>query len=354
MAHGTLNPTVGAGLHLEPPDASGSPSQRCPAAPAAPGVGERLHLLRSMPLFDGMETADLLPLATAAEHRVFEAGAHLVRQGEPGDSVFLIISGRVQSLTRYESEGIVTEVVVSWLGPGDTVGELSLLDGAPRSASYVATEATTCLRLGRIEFLAAVQRHWPLCRALLGVLAQRLRTADVLVAEHARDPVTGLYSRRALQELYERGVARARRVVTGAAGGAADGGQEAARPMAVLFIDIDRFKEINDRYGHHTGDEVLRAVAMTLSACTRTSDLVARHGGDEFVILLPGANAESAARVAARIRGRLEQRPPGPVPFTVSVGTAVVDQREPTSLDALLRQADEAMYQDKARRAARG
>ena len=120
-------------------------------------------------------------------------------------------------------------------------------------------------------------------------------------------------------------------------------------PLAVLFADVNDFKTINDTYGHLVGDSVLQSLAKTLTSVSRNTDAVARFGGDEFVMLLPEAGEEGAALVTQRLREILSDEPPGPVPFTVSIGTAVCDVAEPPTFEELLAAADSAMYRDKAR-----
>lgn len=302
---------------------------------------DRLRLLQTIPLFRDLAAADLLRLALTADRATFQAGETIFQQGDPGDDVFLIVSGRAQVVAQVEQAGITTEATLSWLGAGESVGELSLLDGQPSSASFLAVEETTCLRLHRVDFLAALRDDWALTRALLASLAQRLRRADARLVEFARDPLTGLYGRGALHDLYTRELARL-------SAPTADDPEATGRTVALLYLDVDRFKEINDRYGHSTGDDVLRAAAARLMALTRQTDVVARHGGDEFVVLLANADADTAARIAARIRRSLREQPPGPVPFSVSIGTALADPAAPQALDALLHDADLEMYREKA------
>jgi len=120
--------------------------------------------------------------------------------------------------------------------------------------------------------------------------------------------------------------------------------------LALLYLDLDGFKAANDRSGHHAGDEVLREVARRLQQGLRQSDLVARVGGDEFVVLLPGCNDPSAARfVADGLRARLH--PPYPLPggelrLDASVGIACFPA-DGTDPEALLAHADRAMYEAK-------
>lgn len=309
--------------------------------PVEVSLEERLRLLSELQLFSGLTESQLQPLAEVAQLLSYDLGDSVVRQNEAGDSVYVIVTGRVQVVARVEHEGIATEAIVSNLVAGETLGELSLLDGKPRSASCIALAPTTCLRLERLAFVRALERHWTLTLSLLSVVAQRLRVADARLAEHARDPLTGLYSRRALVEFYAREVSRTKRAARTA------GVQ--LRPMAVLFMDVDRFKEINDRYGHHTGDAVLRSAAYTLSMVTRATDVVARYGGDEFVVLMPEVSPEGAQLVADRLRDWFMHSPPGPVPFSVSIGLTMVDPGSSESVDLVMARADAAMYQDKSR-----
>lgn len=151
------------------------------------------------------------------------------------------------------------------------------------------------------------------------------------------DPLTGLYNRRHFFELAERELERARR--SGSA-------------LAVLLLDVDHFKQVNDGYGHHGGDQALRAVADLLRASLRTTDVSARFGGEELVVLLPDARSERAVAVAERLRHALatlevpSER--GIIQLTASFGVATLEGAAlGESLDTLLARADEACYDAK-------
>ena len=121
--------------------------------------------------------------------------------------------------------------------------------------------------------------------------------------------------------------------------------------MALLFCDVDGFKNVNDAYGHQVGDDMLRTVADRLSAAVRPEDTVARIGGDEFVVLCEGlGDLDDAAAVAARARARgrrTDHDGPAELEITVSIGVAVASVDDDASPDTLLRDADEAMYKAK-------
>jgi len=122
-------------------------------------------------------------------------------------------------------------------------------------------------------------------------------------------------------------------------------------PLSVLMLDLDHFKEFNDRYGHPAGDEALRAFANLMTSCIRDDDLAARYGGEEFAIALPGTDAAAALEVAERIRERTEATiiplAPGVTGrLTVSIGISSAPA-DGTELLSLLRAADEALYRAK-------
>ena len=124
-------------------------------------------------------------------------------------------------------------------------------------------------------------------------------------------------------------------------------------PLSVLMIDIDHFKDFNDTYGHATGDRVLQTVAQAIRDALRAADICARHGGEEFAVLLPNTPGENAYYVADRVRRTLSGTRytglglPPDVNITISVGVATCP-RDATDLDELMELSDKALYQAKA------
>ncbi len=150
------------------------------------------------------------------------------------------------------------------------------------------------------------------------------------------DPLTGLFNRRRFADVLRREVAVTRRY---------------KNPLALLMIDLDHFKTINDRFGHDAGDEVLRAVAAALSSGLREVDLAARYGGEEFAVIMPHTTKANAENVAQRVAGHislLEHQFKGEkVSLTVSIGIAeVADLSKPNS-ENLVKAADVALYEAK-------
>ena len=147
------------------------------------------------------------------------------------------------------------------------------------------------------------------------------------------DPLTGCLNRRGFEQELVRAIARAAR----------DGGE-----LALLAVDVDQFKRINDSFGHLAGDTVLRELAEVLTNSARTEDVIGRVGGDELILLLPGADLESAGVVAERIsdvvRGHHFITTRGRERVTVSIGIAAEQVRDPYVGHALRARADEALY----------
>lgn len=150
------------------------------------------------------------------------------------------------------------------------------------------------------------------------------------------DALTRVPNRRAFDEALGREVARSAR---------------SGVPLAAIVLDVDRFKRVNDGHGHAAGDAVLAAVAVRAAAALRAGDLLARLGGEEFAVLLPGADLAAAAEVAERIRAAVAREPVEaggrPIAVTVSLGCAALERDEDGA--ALLARADARLYAAKER-----
>ncbi|MQA74239.1 MAG: diguanylate cyclase [Solirubrobacterales bacterium] len=168
------------------------------------------------------------------------------------------------------------------------------------------------------------------------ISAQKTLEAELREAAN-RDPLTGLKNRRGFEERLDDRLAYARRYGTGG---------------ALLLLDLDDFKSVNDSLGHHAGDELLRGLASHLADGLRTTDVFARYGGDEFALLLPDADAAEAETVADRLirlsRSLVIVFEAQELSRTVSVGVVALDRGGRTSERDLFIAADRAMYRAKA------
>jgi len=135
-------------------------------------------LFQKVPLFSGIPAEDRLALARAATVRTYRRGDVIVRQGQPGESFFVIVKGRV-AVTILSPDG--REVVLNTLGEGDHFGEMALVDDAPRSASVVAQERSELAILSREVFVDLLRSNFVLTRALLATLSRRLRRANATI-----------------------------------------------------------------------------------------------------------------------------------------------------------------------------
>ncbi len=199
------------------------------------------------------------------------------------------------------------------------------------------------LDLGVNDYLVApIDRNEMLARVRTQVrrnrFMQRIRESVHLTMEMAiTDGLTGLHNRRYL----ERHLA-----------GLVDQARQRQRPLSLLLLDIDFFKQVNDTFGHDAGDDVLREFSRRIRRTVRSVDLVCRFGGEEFVVVMPDTDIRAAALVGERIRERIAGQPflieggEQELPITVSIGLA--SRSEPADApETLLRRADDALYQAK-------
>ena len=202
--------------------------------------------------------------------------------------------------------------------------------GAISIGRTTGTEGFTELELEGLQLLAS--------SAALAVANAFLHAE---VAELAvRDPLTGLYNRRHFDEALDRVLAVHRRERL-----------RGWRPLSAIMFDLDRFGLFNKEHGHQVGDVVLKAFADVLSSRFRASDLVARLGGEEFIVVLDGADRQAAVHAADEVRGMLAERSVvaedgTELRVTVSAGCAELDAADPTR-ESLLRTADVALFMAK-------
>ncbi len=171
-------------------------------------------------------------------------------------------------------------------------------------------------------------------RRILALQEQLISANDALQFQLAHDALTGALSRAAIMERLRIELMRSQREAT---------------TVGILMTDLDRFKHVNDTYGHMAGDEVLREAAKRMRAAVRPYDAVGRYGGEEFLIVLPGCDLSIAMSRAEELREGLEQEPvktsEGMIPVTLSLGVAV--GAKPAELAEILRLADAALYEAK-------
>ena len=179
------------------------------------------------------------------------------------------------------------------------------------------------------------RRLLPAAAALLAITVRNVQLFLEIKDNSVRDPLTGCYSRAHGLELIETELQRAKR---------------SGIPASILMFDIDRFKEINDRHGHLSGDNVLAAIGRQIARVLRSTDITCRYGGDEFLILLPETPFEGASHVAEWLRQEIANvavvSNGGRVPVSASLGVATASVGE-LDVRTLIKRADEALYQAK-------
>jgi len=169
------------------------------------------------------------------------------------------------------------------------------------------------------------------------VLASHERVTSRMEQLAAHDGLTGCFNRTTTDMLLAHALSR---------------GQRDSAPVAYVLLDLDRFKDVNDRHGHAVGDELLRRFADLVRARLRGSDVFGRVGGEEFGLVLPATDAAGAQRLAEDVRQAVEtmdvcDRQATPLPVTVSAGVAVAEPGAPLSAGQLCAQADQALYKAK-------
>lgn len=255
--------------------------------------------------------------------------------------MYIVLDGKLKAYLAVEQEQEIAQFET-----GQTVGELSVIDGAATSALVVAVETSIVLEIDEHTYWCLAEASKEFCKNMMVMLASRLRSNNYSLSENRRlqqkyqkesmvDGLTGIFNRRWLDEKLRSLVIRARRD---------------HYPLSILILDIDHFKRFNDEFGHSAGDLVIQAVTKTFSGNVRPLDLSARFGGEEFCVLLPYTNIAGGKIAAERIRQLVAdiavtvegQELPK---ITISAGVACLQPEE--SDTELIARADKALYRAK-------
>jgi diguanylate cyclase (GGDEF)-like protein len=276
---------------------------------------------------------------TLLEHFVhtIPAGQHLLKKDLNNKALYLLLEGQVEIYI--DEEDIPLKIIFA----GDIVGEISLIDQKLATASAITLCECKVIIITEESIWKLVEQSHPFTINLLHLITNRFRGVNSQVvssmkkqrlSEHKAivDDLTKLYSRGWLNDNFEPLLERCK---------------YDQHPFSYMMIDIDHFKKINDTYGHQAGDFVLQVTGETLRNLSRTTDYVARYGGEEMAMLLLNTEVADALIIAERIRKTIEKKAieyekGKTLNITVSIGVTALTKSE-TSAN-LIKQADEALY----------
>lgn len=297
--------------------------------------------LQGSGLFKGVDIAGIESELRDSRVQLIEPGQVLLDPKHINTHIYIVLHGEL--LVCLEPK--ISHPLLR-LGVGDCVGELSIIDASAPSAYVVASVPTHLLVISKpvLWRMLAVQQVMAL--NLLHVLARRIRENNAVLlgslelqrqyrSKAETDALTGLHNRAWFEEVFPKQLELCERT-----------GQQ----VSLLMVDIDHFKKVNDEYGHTGGDEALRHMGQLLRRNLRSTDLCARYGGEEMIVLMPGTEVVHAHLTAERLRESVASTPlrlQDGRELVIQVSGGIAQWQPGTSLNDLIRSADQALYKAK-------
>ena len=299
-------------------------------------------LFDSLELFRGVSPDDVQELLQRCDRQDLADGEQLLSPGEKNEHVFIVLSGSVNVHV-----GAPETPIIATMEAGECVGEMSIIEDRDPSAFVIGAEDTHLLVIHQSILWNMVDASHAFAKNLLIVLSERVRSHNRVIANsfgelkkferHATtDALTSLANRHAMEDSFPQQIAQC---------------VEAEKPVSLMMIDVDNFKQFNDMFGHIAGDRALSAVSKVLRAQFRPRDLLVRYGGDEFAVLLPDVATEQAMAIGERVRqavcGETGDGTDSLIQIPLRISMGVAELQPQGTLDSLIRAADKALYRAK-------
>jgi diguanylate cyclase (GGDEF)-like protein len=305
------------------------------------GIEHLPAVLANSTLFRDVNLAAIAAELRDARQIRVEAGDALLDPAEINFNIYVVLSGELLVCLEPNLSNPLAR-----MGAGDCVGELSIIDTALPSAFVIPSVPTQLLAISKEVLWRMMALEQRIAVNLLYVLSQRIRESNVVLLGNLEiqreyrnkaetDVLTGLHNRRWFEEVFPKQLELCERI-----------GQH----CSLLMLDIDHFKKVNEEYGHQGGDEALRHIGRLLMRNLRGTDLCARYGGEEMIVLMPGTEISQARVTAERLRegiaASLLNLPDGRQ-LRLSVSGGIAQWQPGINLPGLISAADRALYHAK-------